>query len=106
MLMAVMGIFKGEYGKRMHILPLVNVTLSGMKIHIWFDRLLALRKEEENTNCPAFYDMAVYMFSASAIESVFHPNLGYINIHRDIKLAYSIPRVLNVREHYWCNHSF
>ena len=31
-LVVVMGIFKREYGHIMHILPLVNVTLSGISI--------------------------------------------------------------------------
>ena len=101
-----MGKFKGEDGEIMHLLPLLNVTLSGIRIRMWLERLLALLKEEGKKNCPAFCDMEGYMLSVTAILSVFHPILGDIHIQRDRKLADSIPRGLNVRENYRCNCYF
>ena len=47
MLVSVMGRFKGENDNRMHLLPLVNVTSSGIRIHMWLEKLVALLKEEE-----------------------------------------------------------
>ena len=44
-LVAVMGIFKGEDCNRMHLLPFVNLTLSGIRIHMFLYRLIALLKE-------------------------------------------------------------
>ena len=41
-LMTVMGRFKGEDGNRMHLFPLANVTSSGIRIHMWLERLVAL----------------------------------------------------------------
>ena len=106
MLVAVMGRFKGEYGNIMHLIPLVNVTFLGMRIHMCLERLLALLNEEVKSNCPALCDMGCYMLSASAIDSKFHPILEDIQIHRDINLADSIPRGMNVQEHYRCNRYF
>ena len=96
MLAAVMGILKGEDGNRMHLLPLVNVTLSGIRIRMWLEMLSSLSKEEANTNFPAFCDMEGYMFSEAEIESVFNPILEEIQIHGERKLVDSIPRGLNV----------
>ena len=93
----VMGRFKEEAGIRIHLLPLVNVTPLGIRIRIWLDRLVALLKEEGKTNCPALCDMEVYMLSAAATQSVFHPIMEEIQIHRDRNLADSIPRGMNDR---------
>ena len=68
---------------RLNILPLVDVTSSGIRIHMWLDRLVDLLREEGKNNCPAFCDMKGYMLSAAAIESVFHPIMEEIKIHRD-----------------------
>ena len=46
------------------------------------------------------------MLCAAATKSVFHPILEDIHIHRDRNLADSIPRGLNVQEHYRHNSSF
>ena len=77
-----MQIFKGGNGNIMNITPLVNVTLSGISIRIWLERLIVLLKEEGKTNCPDFCDMEGYMLSAAAIESVLHTILEEIQIHR------------------------
>ena len=45
MLVEVMVISKGEYCDRMHILPLANLTLSGISIHMCLERLVSLIKE-------------------------------------------------------------
>ena len=70
------------------------------------ERLVALLKEKGKTNCPEFYDMEGYMLSEADTEREFHLIMEEIKIHRDRNLADSIPRGLNVLEHYWCNHSF
>ena len=44
MIVSVMGIFKGEEGDRMHLLPLINVTQPGISIRVCLERLLALLK--------------------------------------------------------------
>ena len=74
----------------------MNVTLSGISICMLLEKLVALLKEEGETNCPAFCDMKGYMMSATATKSVLHPILEEIQIHRNINLAESIPRCLNV----------
>ena len=42
MLVIAMGVFKGEYVNRIHILPFLNVTSSKIRIHMWLERLVAL----------------------------------------------------------------
>ena len=44
-LVEVIGILKEEDGNIMHILPLVNLTLSGISIHMWLGMLVDLLKE-------------------------------------------------------------
>ena len=92
MLVEVMVISKGEYCDRMHILPLANLTLSGISIHMCLERLVSLIKEEGKTNCPTFCDTECYMLSAAAIESVFNPILEVIQIYRNRSLEDYIPR--------------
>ena len=40
-IVSVMGIFRGEYGDCMHMIPLINVTQSGIRIWVWLERLVA-----------------------------------------------------------------
>ena len=51
---SVMGRFRGEDRYRMHLLPLIHVTQSGIRIRMWLERLVALLKSEGRTNCPEF----------------------------------------------------
>ena len=105
-IVSVMGIFKGEDGERIHLLPLINVTQSGIKIQGWLVRLVDLLKIEERNNFPEFCNEEGYILSASSIESVFHPILEEIQDNRDRILADAIPSELVFKEHYQCNHSF
>ena len=100
-MVAVMVRFKGEDGNRIHLIPLANVTSSGIRIRMCLERLATLIKEYGKTNHPAFFDMEGYMLYETAIKIVFHMILEEIHIHRDINLADSMPRYLNVQEHYW-----
>ena len=53
----------GEDGNRMHLLPLTNVTQTGIMIRVWLDIFVALLKTEERTNLPEFCDEEGYMLS-------------------------------------------
>ena len=97
MLVSVIGILNGEGGNRMHILPLVNVTLSGISIYMFLERLVVLLKEEGNNNCTYLCDMEGYMLYVDVTKSVFRPILEYIQIHRERNLANFIRRGMNVR---------
>ena len=90
----------------MHMLPLINVTQSGIRIWVWLEILVALLKVEGRTNFPEFCDEEGYMLSESSIESVFHPILEEIKDHRDRILSESIPSGLDAKDHYQCNHYF
>ena len=56
MIVSVMGIFKGEDGDCMHLLPLINLTQSVIKIRFWLEILVALLKSGRRTNFPEFCD--------------------------------------------------
>ena len=96
MLVAVMGRFTGEDDNIIHLPPLENVTLSGIRVCMCLKRLVSLLKEEGKTNSLAFCDMEGYMLSVDAIKSVFNPTLEEIKIHRDRNLSESIPKGMNV----------
>ena len=55
-ILSVMRIFKGKYGNRMNLIPLINVTQSGIRIRFWLERLVDLLKAEGKTNYPALCD--------------------------------------------------
>ena len=90
----------------MHLLPLINVTQSGIRIRFWLDILVTLLKAEGSTNCPEFCDEEGYMISASAIESLFYPILEEIQEHRDRSLSDSVPSSIDNNEHYPYNIYF
>ena len=43
-IVSVMRIFMGEDGDRVHLLPMINVTQSGIRIWVWLERLVDLLK--------------------------------------------------------------
>ena len=96
LLVTVMGRFKGEDGDRIYLLPLVNLTSSGIRIRMWLERLVALFKEEGKTNSPDLCDIEGCMLSTAAVEIKFHQVLEDIQIHWDINLSDSITRGLNI----------
>ena len=73
---------------------------------MWLERLVALLKEEVNTNHPTLCDMEGYMLSETATKRMINPIMEEIQIHRDKNLADSITRCMNVQEYDWCNCYF
>ena len=96
-IVSVMEIFKVEYGDRMNLLPLINVSQSGIRILFWLERLVNLLKAEGRNNLLQFYNKEGNMLSAISIESEFHPILGKIKEHRDKSLTDSIPKGLDAK---------
>ena len=45
-LIPLLGRFKSEMGERMHVIPLVNFTRSGIPIRTWVERLVAVLRRE------------------------------------------------------------
>ncbi len=93
-LIPLLGRFKSEVGERMHVIPLVNVTRSGIAIRTWVERLVATLKGEGKTDCPAFCDDEGYQLYASTLESVIHPILR--KMQRDPSHKDVIPPSLDV----------
>lgn len=71
----LLGRFKSEDGDRMHVIPIVNETRSGIKVRLWLERLVVLLRDEERTNGPAFCDEEGYLLQASTLEDIIHPIL-------------------------------
>ena len=95
-LIALVGRFKAEEGDRMHVLPLANVSRSGIQYRIWLERLAHLLDQEERTNCPAFCDEEGYQLTPRCMEDVFHPILERMQLNP--KYAEEIPPGLDVRK--------
>ena len=95
-----MGIFKVEDSDHMHMIPLINVTQSGIRIRFCLYRLVTLLKAEGSINFPEFCDEEGYMISASAIEILFHPILEEIQEHRDSSLSDSVLSSIDNNYHY------
>ena len=53
-ILSAMRRFKREDRDRMHLLPLINITQSGIMIWVWLERFVALFKAEGRTNLPEF----------------------------------------------------
>ena len=51
-IISVMGRFKGGDRYCIHLIPLINITQSGISIRVWLEILVALLKAEGRTNCP------------------------------------------------------
>ena len=94
---ALLGRFKTEDGDRMHVMPIANVSKSGIRFRMWLERLVVwLRKEGNTTDCPAFCDEEGYMLTAPSLEAIMHPFLEEMqskSVH-----AEQIPVGLDVRE--------
>ena len=93
-LIPLLGRFKSEMGERMHVIPLVNFTRSGIPIRTWVERLVAVLRREGKSACPAFCDEEGFQLYASALEVVIHPILKKMQkdpLHKDV-----IPKSLDV----------
>ena len=94
-----MRIFKGEDRDRMHLLPLINATQSGISIRVLLERLVALLKPEGRTKCAALCDEERYMLLSRSIESVLHIILEEIKEHKVRSLTDYIPIGIDSKEH-------
>ena len=94
----LLGRFKSEDGDRMHVIPIVNRTRSGIKVRLWLERLVSLLRSERRTNGPAFCDEEGYLLQASAVEEVIHPIL--IEMQSIPRYKDEIPSSLDVTSWY------
>ena len=52
MIIPIKGRFKGEKGERCHLLPLANVTTTGIEIRSAVELMVAVRREMKQVTCP------------------------------------------------------
>lgn len=64
----LLGRFKNEIGARYHLTLLAAVTASGINVHLWVSRLVALRDFDHHTHSPAFCSPQGKLLQASDIE--------------------------------------
>jgi hypothetical protein len=64
----LLGRFKNEIGARYHLTLLAVVTASGINVHLWVSRLVALRDFDHHTHGPALCSPQGKLLQASDIE--------------------------------------
>ena len=81
----------------MHVMPIANVSRSGIKFRMWLERLVTwLKKEGNDKDCPAFCDVDGYMLTTSSLEAIMHPIME--SMQGMTKFAETIPVGLEVSE--------
>ncbi len=70
-LVPLYGYFKGENGERMHVIPLTEVTRSGIKVRFWLELHVALLERENKLGRegPAFCDLNGEILKPRVLES-------------------------------------
>ncbi len=99
---ALLGIVKGEHHERQHLLPCVNTTSSGIDVCLWIRRLLAIRYQEGRASGPAICDEEGKVLTSSRLNALFHEVLIEIFHHdrslflTDIKQPEDVEELYNV----------
>jgi hypothetical protein len=98
----LLGRFKNEDGERYHLTPLAFESASGIKIGLWVNRLVDLKKSHLQHRGPAFSDNKGYRLSPRWLEMEILDRLHSIQSDKpDI-----IPKDVNVYEEYGISRSF
>ncbi len=74
-IIALLGCFKSEIGERYHLIPLVAVTKSGLKVRVWVGQLLHEYCLMGITHGPLFCNSAGSPLKASEMEEDFFAGL-------------------------------
>lgn len=78
-LVPLMGRFKNEVGERNVLLPLVDMTNSGIPVRKWLDRLALILHQEgkdKGNPCPALCDQRGVVLSTKTVEKEMHQLLS------------------------------
>ena len=91
------GTFKGETGLKFFTQPLAPVTKGGVKIQVWFSRVIQAYEAEEIVTGPMFRNQSKYKRASIAeMDQYFHPLLQ--EIQRDFPNL--IPDTVAIRDSY------
>lgn len=71
----LVGHFKNERGARMHAIPIVDRTRSGVEVRWWLEQLKEVLDRENNRGCPAFCDSSGFLLTEKYLEDIFQPVL-------------------------------
>ena len=75
------GIFKGETGEKWHMMPLVDVAVSGTDIRKWVGRWLGILVDEEGrTECWVFQHREGDRMKTSDMDEGFQQELMRVNM--------------------------
>lgn len=80
----LMGRFKNETGERNVLIPLPNVTASGLKIRDWIERLITvLEKESRGLEVgPAICDYDGFVMPRATVNCILHESLRKLQLRR------------------------
>ena len=98
----LLGRFKGETGERLHLIPLPNVTRSGIRCRFWIEGLLRVREKEGRVRGPAFCDANGEVALSKDYELVFQDMLSRVQA----RCPDLIPPEVDVYEDYGISRSF
>ncbi|GFH43771.1 hypothetical protein CTEN210_00244 [Chaetoceros tenuissimus] len=100
------GRFKGETGERFHVIPLVNISRTGIPFRIWLERALAMLRAENKIGKkgPLFCDVKGDLLKSKDLEDLILEaieNVQATQVHSEL-----IPNEWEVREMYGIYRSF
>lgn len=100
------GRFKGEKGERCHLLPLANVTKTGIEIRSAVELMVAVRREMNQVTCPwAFVTSSGSKMSFAQMNEIVLERLELLK-ESDKETNYLGLEKFNIREDFSINRSF
>ena len=99
------GRFKGETGERCHLMPLANITSTGIQIRGAINVMIAARREMKHTSCPwAFVNQRGSHMSFSEMNEIVMERLEAVK-EQDLENELGLD-VFDIREDFSINRSF
>lgn len=106
MIIPLKGRFKGEKGERCHLLPLANVTKTGIEIRSAVELMVAVRREMNQVTCPwAFVTSSGSKMSFAQMNEIVLERLELLK-ESDKETNYLGLEKFNIREDFSINRSF
>jgi hypothetical protein len=105
-LIPLMGKVKGENCDRCHLLPCTFKSASGIEPYTWLAQLMALKKDQNLVDGPAFSDEKGKVLSASFIDDSMHVILEELLEKDRSMFPHSIKSIDDIQSNYQAFRSF
>ena len=105
MVIVLSGKLKGEDNSRLHYIPCVKVTKSGINVEYLLERLLVLKKKQGLKDGPAISNDEGYLLPAKDMDACFHELLMEVYAARPDMFPPTIQAVEDIVENYKCFRS-